>query len=110
MTRTSLALCHLRRRPGRALLLLLGLAAAVATVVGLLAITGTMESALGEELRAGAARVVITPPRQEWDFTYAGFAVGPGLSYGMADLPADTVPRVQEAGGIDLVAPKLLEL
>ncbi len=110
MTRTGIALCHLRRRPGHALLLLLGLAAAVAAVVGLLAITGTMESALGEELRASAVRVVITPPRQEWDFTYAGFAVGPGLSYGMADLPADTLPRVQEAGGTDLVAPKLLEL
>lgn len=110
MTRTGLALCHLRRRPGQVLLLLLGLAAAVAAVVGLLAITRTMETELGEELRAGARRVVITPPRREWDFTYAGFAVGQGLSYGVADLPADTVRRIREAGGIDLVAPKLLEL
>ncbi|MEW6398276.1 MAG: ABC transporter permease [Bacillota bacterium] len=110
MTRTALALCHLRRRPGLSLLLLLGLAAGVATVVGLLAITRTMEGELGEELHAGALRVVISAPRQEWDFTYAGFPVGPGLSYRAEDLPTDTVARVEQAGGIDVVAPKLLEL
>lgn len=110
MTLTELALCHLKRRPGRAVILLLGLGVSVATVVGLLAITLTMEKQLGEELRSSGVRVVISPARQEWNFTYAGFPVGPGLSYQVADLPADTCTRLETVDDIDLVAPKLLEL
>ncbi|HHY94655.1 MAG TPA: FtsX-like permease family protein [Firmicutes bacterium] len=110
MRPASVALYHLRRRPAKALVLLLGLAVGAGTVVGTLAIAWTMQREVREELRSTGIRVLISPVRQEWDFTYAGIPVGGGLSYQMGDLPPDSVARVAKMKGLDTVAPKLLEL
>lgn len=72
MSLSALALSHLRRRPGRAAILLLGLTVGVAMVTGSLAMAWTMEKEIGEELRASGIRAIISPARQEWSFTYAG--------------------------------------
>lgn len=110
MRLSTLALAHIARRPGKAVVLLLGLGVGVATVVGVLAVAWTMERAVNEQLRASGLRAVISPANREWTFTYAGLPVGPGVNYQAAELPPDTPARLAEAGGTDVVAPKLLAL
>lgn len=109
MRPANLALAHVRRRPVKAILLVLGLAVGAATVATLLAVSWTMERVLGDALRSTGVTARITPERQQWAFSYAGLSVG-SATYQAQDLPPGTMDRLASVPGGTLTAPKLLAL
>ena len=103
-------LCNLRRRKGRKLLLLLGLAIGVATVVALMAITTTMQADVSTKLDEYGANILIVPKANDLSLSYGGVTVA-SAAYDVGELTLsdlDRIETIKNARNISVVAPKLL--
>lgn len=107
MRPAAVALAHLRRRPGKALIVLAGLAVAAAIVVSLLDMALTMGEELSRELEGRGARVLISPVKQDWTLSYSGLTLG-SASFQAQELPVWALDRARETH--PEVAPKLLHV
>jgi len=110
MRLTDVALNNLRRRKGRMILLVLGLAIGVATAVALMAITGAMQADVAVKLDEYGANILIVPQASDLSLSYGGVTVA-SAAYDVGELTTSDLDRIQtikNAGNISIVAPKLL--
>lgn len=101
---------NLRRRVGRKLLLVAGLAIGVATVVALMAITTTMQADVAKKLDEYGANILIVPKANDLSLSYGGVTVA-SAAYDVGELTVADLDRIQtikNARNISVVAPKLL--
>jgi putative ABC transport system permease protein len=101
---------NLRRRLGRKLLLIAGLTIGVATVVGLLAITTTMQADVAGKLDEYGANILIVPKANDLSLSYGGVTVA-SAAYDVGELTLadlDRLQTIENARNISVVAPKLL--
>jgi putative ABC transport system permease protein len=110
MRLTDVTLRNLRRRVGRKLLLMLGLTIGVATVVALVAITGTMQADVANKLDEYGANILIVPKANDLSLSYGGVTVA-SATYDVGELTVADLGRIEtikNARNISVIAPKLL--
>jgi len=110
MRLVDVTLRNLRRRKGRKLLLMLGLTIGVATVVGLIAITATMQADVATKLDEYGANILIVPKANDLSLSYGGVTVA-SAAYDVGELSLtdlDRIETIENARNISVVAPKLL--
>lgn len=101
---------NLRRRKSRVILLVLGLAIGVTTVVTLQAITQTMQADVEVTLDEFGANILIVPHSDSLSLSYGGLTVSTA-AYDVGELTMEDVARlstIHNARNISIVAPKLL--
>jgi putative ABC transport system permease protein len=101
---------NLRRRVGRKVLLVAGLAIGVATVVALMAITATMQADVAKKLDEYGANILIVPKANDLSLSYGGVTVA-SAAYDVGELTVadlDHIQTIKNARNISVVAPKLL--
>ena len=106
----DIALKGLRRRKGRMLLLVLGLAVGVATVVALMAVTRTMRRAVAGRLDEYGANILIVPGSSDLSLSYGGITVA-SAAYDVGEMTLDDLKRIgtiKNARNVSVIAPKLL--
>ncbi len=109
MRLSTISLNNLRRRRGKALLLVLGLAVGVATVVSMLAITTALRADTERKIDQYGANILMVPRSDDLSLSYGGVAVG--VSTAVQELSAADVASIRtikNAENISTVAPKLL--
>jgi putative ABC transport system permease protein len=110
MRLTDVVLNNLRRRKGQKMLLVLGLAVGVATVVALTAITSTMRADVSTKLDEYGANILIVPKANDLALSYGGVTVA-SAAYDVGELTVadlDQIKTIKNARNISVVAPKLL--
>ncbi len=110
MQLTDIALNSLRRRKGRMIFLVLGLAIGVATVVALVAITNTMQTDVAVKMDEYGANILIVPRASDLSLSYGGVTVA-SAAYDVGELSLADLDRLQtipNARNISVIAPKLL--
>jgi putative ABC transport system permease protein len=110
MRLTDVILRNLRRRKGRKLLLVAGLAIGVATVVALMAITTTMQADVANKLDEYGANILIVPKANDLSLSYGGVTVA-SAAYDVSELTLgdlDRIETIKNARNISVIAPKLL--
>ena len=106
----DIVLKGLRRRKGRMLLLVLGLAVGVATVVALMALTRTMRQAVAGRLDEYGANILIVPRSSDLSLSYGGITVA-SASYDVGEMTLHDLKRIgtiKNARNVSVIAPKLL--
>ena len=106
----DIALKGMGRRPGRVLLLVIGLAIGVATVVALVAITTSMNQSMATKLDEYGANILIVPRSNDLALSYGGVSVA-SASFGVTEMNLDDLERIgtiPNAQNVSVVAPKLL--
>jgi len=109
MRLSTIALNNLRRRRGKAVLLVLGLAVGVATVVSMLAITQALKADTERKIDQFGANILVVPRSDDLALSYGGVAVG--VSSAVQELSADdaaAIRTIKNAENVSTVAPKLL--
>lgn len=109
MRLSTISLNNLRRRRGKALLLVVGLAVGVATVVSMLAITAALRADTERKIDQYGANILVMPRADDLALSYGGVAVG--VSYATQELSASDVAAIwtiKNSENISTVAPKLL--
>ena len=110
MRLTDIALNSLRRRLGRLIFLVVGLAIGVATVVALVAVTETMQTDVATKLDEYGANILIVPKASDLSLSYGGLTVA-SAAYDVGELTLsdlDAIPTIENARNVSVVAPKLL--
>jgi putative ABC transport system permease protein len=109
MRLSSISLNNLRRRRGKALLLIAGLAVGVATVVSMLAITTALKADTEKKIDQYGANILVQPRSDDLSLSYGGVAVG--VSTAVQELTSADVASIRtikNKENISTVAPKLL--
>jgi len=109
MRLSSISLNNLRRRRGKALLLIAGLAVGVATVVSMLAITAALRADTEKKIDQYGANILVQPRSDDLSLSYGGVAVG--VSTAVQELTSADVASIRtikNKENISTVAPKLL--
>ncbi len=109
MRLSTISLNNLRRRRGKAALLVLGLAVGVATVVSMLAITTALRADTERKIDQFGANILVVPRSDDLALSYGGVAVGVGSA--VEELSAEDVASIRtikNSENISTVAPKLL--
>ncbi|HEX8560306.1 MAG TPA: FtsX-like permease family protein [Pyrinomonadaceae bacterium] len=107
---STIAWANLRRRKGRAALLISGIAIGIATVVALLSLSRSVGDEIGRQLDQFGANVVVTPRSDSLALDYGGVAVA-GVAFDVRPLTDADARRIREipyANRLAVVAPKLL--
>jgi len=110
MRLTDIAWNNVRRRLGKAALVVLGLTIGVATAVALLAITETMQSDVAAKLDQYGANIIVVPKAQALTLSYGGLTVS-SAAYDVGQLTMADARRIRtipNARNISVAAPKLL--
>jgi len=92
------------------ILLVLGLAVGVATVVALMAVTRTMRQAIADRLDQYGANILIVPRSSDLSLSYGGITVA-SASYDVGEMTLEdikSITTIREARNISVIAPKLL--
>ncbi|MDI3281526.1 MAG: ABC transporter permease, partial [Bacillota bacterium] len=106
----EIALGHLKRRKGKAILCVLGLALGVAVFTAMTVILQVMEREVAESIDRYGANILVVPRSEDLSLTYGGISVG-GVTYRVRDLPEGAVRAIwsiKNAESLSAVAPKLL--
>jgi len=106
---SSISINNLRRRKGKALLLVLGLAVGVATVVSLLAITSAMRTDTEQKIDQFGANILVVPRTDDLSLSYGGVSVGvSSATQELTGTDVAAIRTIKNAENISTVAPKLL--
>lgn len=106
----TIAFANLRRRKGKALFLVSGIAIGIGTAVALLSLSGSLREEIGSQLDRFGANIVVTPHSDSLALDYGGISVA-GVSFDQRQLSnEDTagVLRIPYRKRLSVVAPKLL--
>lgn len=107
---SDIAWASVRRRPGRLVFMLVGLALGLGTVVTLVTLADVMHRQIADELDRFGANIVITPKVTALDVAYGGTPVA-GVTIDAAELSTDDVVRVRTIHhhrNLAAVVPRLL--
>ena len=109
MRLSTISMNNLRRRRGKALLQVLGLAAGVATVVSMLAITAALRADTEQKLDQYGANILVVPRSEDLSLSYGGVSVGVSTAVQeLTDADVASIRTIPNAENISTVAPKLL--
>ncbi len=109
MRLSSISLNNVRRRKGKALMLMTGLAIGVATVVSMLAITTALRADTERKIDQFGANILIVPRSDDLALSYGGVAVGASSAVEeMTDAEVASITTIRNSENISTVAPKLL--
>ncbi len=106
----DVAWSNLRRRRSKVLLLVLGLAVGVMTVVALQAITATLRADMEVKLDEYGANILVVPRSRALSLSYGGLTVA-AATYDVGELTTSDValiPTIPYSRNISIIAPKLL--
>ena len=107
---STIAWANLRRRKGRAALLVAGIATGIATAVALLGLSRSVADEIGRQLDQFGANIVVVPGSDQLALDYGGVALA-GVSFDVQPLTDEDARRVRDipyANRLAVVAPKLL--
>lgn len=112
MTLNQIALQNLRRRPGKAIFLILIFAFIVLVISSLTILTWGMKEELQKNLTEYGANVVISPRLEELNLSYGGLSVS-SVEYEVKKLPGNTVELIAQEVGSKIgsevtIAPKVI--
>ncbi len=109
MRLSSISLNNLRRRKGKALMLMAGLAVGVATVVSMLAITTALKADTEKKIDQFGANILVQPHSDDLALSYGGVAVGVSTAVQeLSDAEVASIRAIKNAENVSTVAPKLL--
>jgi putative ABC transport system permease protein len=107
---STIAWANLRRRKGRAALLVAGIAIGIATAVALLTLSRSISEEIGLQLDQFGANIVIVPKSDQLALDYGGVSVA-AAAFDVGELTDEDARRIREIGyanRLAVVAPKLL--
>ncbi|MDP2859354.1 MAG: ABC transporter permease [Bacillota bacterium] len=110
MSLSDIAWQNLRRRKGRAAIIVASLVLGVATVVALVLTTQAMQLDLGNKLDEYGANLVISPGTRQMALSYGGVTI-PGVSVGTPEFPEsalDNMKTIKNYENLSVVSPKLV--
>ena len=110
MSITTIALANLRRRWGKALFLVAGIAIGVGTVAALITLSGLIREEIGSQLDRFGANIVVLPKTSSLSLNYGGIDVS-GVAFDVYQLRDEDTRRILEIPyrkRLSVVAPKLL--
>lgn len=107
---STIAWANLRRRKGRAALLVAGIAIGIATAVALLTLSRSIGEEIGLQLDQYGANIVVVPKSDALALDYGGVSVA-AAAFDVGELTDGDARRIREipyANRLAVVAPKLL--
>ncbi|HEX8118500.1 MAG TPA: ABC transporter permease, partial [Pyrinomonadaceae bacterium] len=107
---STIAWANLRRRKGRAALLVAGIAIGIATAVALLTLSRSVAEEIGLQLDQYGANIVVVPKADAIALDYGGVSVA-AAAFDVGELTDEDARRIREipyANRLAVVAPKLL--
>lgn len=107
---STIAWANLRRRKGRAALLVAGVAIGIATAVALLTLSRSISEEIGLQLDQYGANIVVVPKSDQLALDYGGVSVA-AAAFDVGELHDEDARRIREipyANRLAVVAPKLL--
>ncbi|MEK7406176.1 MAG: FtsX-like permease family protein [Acidobacteriota bacterium] len=107
---STIAFANLRRRKGKALFLVAGMAIGIGTVVALWSLSGSIKDEIGAQLDRFGANIIILPQANSLALDYGGISVS-GVSFDVQQLRDEDARRIFEIPyrkRLSVVAPKLL--
>lgn len=107
---STIALANLRRRKGKALFLIIGMAIGIGTVVVLLSLSRAVKEEIGMQLDQFGANIVVLPQSDSLALDYGGITVS-GVSFDVQQLKNEDAKNALDIpyrGRLSVVAPKLL--
>lgn len=110
MTIRTIALANLRRRKGKAIFLIVGMAIGIGTAVALLSLSGSIREEIGSQLDRFGANIVVVPQSNNLSLNYGGISVS-GVSFDVHQLTGEDAKNVLDIpyrNRLSIVAPKLL--
>jgi putative ABC transport system permease protein len=106
----TLAFANLKRRKGKALFLIIGMAIGIGTAISLLSLSYAIRSEIGDQLDRFGANIIVVPQSNSLTLDYGGVSVS-GVSFDIQQLKADDIKSIREIpyrNRLSVVAPKLL--
>ncbi|NPV71998.1 MAG: ABC transporter permease [Firmicutes bacterium] len=106
----GIAYGNVRRRKGKAALVMIGLALGVATAVALMSANQAMQYEIGAKLDEYGANIVVVPRTQQLALSYGGITV-PGVTVGTPEFSQEIVKKIaaiEQKDSINIIAPKLV--
>jgi putative ABC transport system permease protein len=110
MRLTTIALANLKRRKGKAVLLMLGMAIGIGTVVALWSLSASIKEEIGIQLDKFGANIVVVPRSNSLSLDYAGITVS-GVAFDVHQLKSEDAKGIMEipySNRISIVSPKIL--
>jgi putative ABC transport system permease protein len=107
---STIALANLKRRRGKALFLVAGIAIGIGTVVALLSLSGSIKEEIGSQLDRFGANIVVVPQSNSLALNYGGITVS-GISFDvhqLSDEDAKRILNIPYRARLSLISPKLL--
>lgn len=90
---SAIAFANLKRRKGKALFLIVGIAIGIGTVVALLSLSGSIKEEIGTQLDRFGANIVVVPPSNSLSLDYGGVSVS-GVSFDVHQLTNEDAKRI----------------
>ena len=110
MNLTEIAVQNLLRRKAKAAFVMAGLVIGVATVVGVIGFSRTMERDINHKLEKYGANILVTPRTENLSLTYGGLSLG-GVSFDLTEIRQQEVEQIhsiKNSGNIAAVGPIVL--
>lgn len=107
---STIAFANLRRRKGKAIFLIIGMAIGIGTAVALLSLSGSIKDEIGSQLDRFGANIVVVPQSNNLSLNYGGISVS-GVSFDthqLHDEDARNIMDIPYSNRLSIVAPKLL--
>jgi len=107
---STIAFANLKRRKGKALFLVLGIAIGIGTAVALLSLSGSIKEEIGSQLDRFGANIVVVPQSNSLSLDYGGVSVS-SVSFDVQQLrneDAKNALDIPYRNRISVVSPKLL--
>src|SRR6185503_14747309 len=107
---TTIALANLKRRRGKAIFLVIGIAIGIGTAVALLSLSGSIKEEIGSQLDRFGANIVVVPQSNSLSLDYGGVSVS-SVSFDVQQLSDEDAKHVLDipySNRISTISPKLL--
>jgi putative ABC transport system permease protein len=107
---STLAFANLKRRKGKALFLIIGIAIGIGTAVALLSLSNLIKEEIGAQLDQFGANIVIVPQSNNLSLDYGGVSVS-SVSFDVQQLADDDARHILDIpyrNRLSFISPKLL--
>lgn len=107
---STIAFANLKRRKGKALFLIIGIAIGIGTAVALLSLSGSIKEEIGSQLDQFGANIVVVPQSNSLSLNYGGVSVS-SVSIDEQQLKTEDATDLLDIpyrNRLSIVAPKLL--
>ncbi len=107
---STIAFANLKRRKGKALFLIIGIAIGIGTAVALLSLSGSIKEEIGSQLDQFGANIVVVPQSNNLSLNYGGVSVS-SVSIDEQQLKSQDATDLLDIpyrNRLSIVAPKLL--